>query len=146
MSLRLAANSIKVNTTYPEMMGEPSFAIPVHPERTFPFSGGVTYEGETTFVLVPESEWSTDRLAGLVESVLADGPYRYGDFFSLPMPLYLVKDDQTGDVFRLSVRDGSIRLHVLPSTESAGLRALYDRLIERSDGGWTVDCRSTPAA
>ena len=126
-------------------MGEPSFAIPVQPERTFPFSGGVSYEGETTFVLAPVPGWSTDRLVDLVEEVLASGPYRYGDFFSLPMPLYLVKDDQTRDVFRLSVRDGSVRLHVLPSTDPAGLRAMYDRLGEHSGVDWTVDCRSTPA-
>jgi hypothetical protein len=126
-------------------MGEPSFAIPVQPERTFPFSGGVTYEGETTFVLAPDPELSTDRLVDLVEDILADGPYRYGDFFSLPMPLYLVKDDQTRDVFRLSVRDGSVRLHVLPGTEPPGLRAMYDRLAEQSGVDWTVDCRSTQA-
>jgi hypothetical protein len=125
-------------------MGESLFAIPVRPERTFPFSGGVTYEGETTFVLAPESGRDTDQLVELVEGVLADGPYRYGDFFNLPMPLYLVRDDQTRDVFRLSVRDGSVRLHVLPDTEPAGLRAMYDRLADHSGVDWTVTCQSTP--
>jgi hypothetical protein len=124
-------------------MSEPSFSIPVRPERTYPFSGGVTYEGETTFVLAPEADLTTDSLRRLVADVLADGPYRYGDFLNLPMPLYLVKDDQTSDVFRLSVRDGSVRLHVLPDTESAGLRAMYDRLVAESGTGWSVECRST---
>jgi hypothetical protein len=124
-------------------MPEPSFTIPVRPERTYPFSGGVTYEGETTFVLAPEADLTTDSLRRLVADVLADGPYRYGDFLNLPMPLYLVKDDQTSDVFRLSVRDGSVRLHVLPDTESAGLRAMYDRLVAESGTDWSVECRST---
>lgn len=124
-------------------MPEPSFTIPVRPERTYPFSGGVTYEGETTFVLAPEADLTTDSLRRLVADVLADGPYRYGDFLNLPMPLYLVKDDQTSDVFRLSVRDGSVRLHVLPDTESAGLRAMYDRLVAESGVDWSVECRST---
>lgn len=124
-------------------MSEPSFTIPVRPERTYPFSGGVTYEGETTFVLAPEADLTTDSLRRLVADVLADGPYRYGDFLNLPMPLYLVKDDQTSDVFRLSVRDGSVRLHVLPDTESAGLRAMYDRLVAESGTDWSVECRST---
>ena len=124
-------------------MAEPSFAIPVQPERTYPFRGGVTYEGETTFILAPDPDWDTDRLTELVADVLADGPYRYGDFLNLPMPLYLVKDEQTSDVFRLSVRDGSVRLHVLPDTESAGLRAMHDRLVAESGIDWTVECRST---
>jgi hypothetical protein len=124
-------------------MSEPSFSIPVRPERTYPFSGGVTYEGETTFVLAPEADLTTDSLRRLVADVLADGPYRYGDFLNLPMPLYLVKDDQTSDVFRLSVRDGSVQLHVLPDTESAGLRAMYDRLVAESGTDWSVECRST---
>jgi hypothetical protein len=124
-------------------MPEPSFSIPVRPERTYPFSGGVTYEGETTFVLAPEADLTTDSLRRLVADVLADGPYRYGDFLNLPMPLYLVKDDQTSDVFRLSVRDGSVQLHVLPDTESAGLRAMYDRLVAESGVDWSVECRST---
>ena len=54
------------------------------------------------------------------------------------MPLYLVRDEETRDVFRLSIRDGEIRLHVLPDTESDGLRAMYDRIADRSEGDWRV--------
>jgi hypothetical protein len=129
-------------TTYiPVMTGGPSFEIPVRPERTFPFRGGVEYEGSTMFVLRPAQQPS-ESLTELVAGVLADGPYRYGDFLRLPMPLYLVKDGETGDVFRLSVRDGTVRLHVLPATDSAGLRALYDRLADRTEAGWSVECRT----
>jgi hypothetical protein len=123
------------------MTGGPLFEIPVRPERTFPFRGGVEYEGSTTFVLRPAQQ-PQETLTELVAGVLADGPYRYGDFLSLPMPLYLVKDGETGDVFRLSVRDGTVRLHVLPATGSAGLRALYDRLTDRTSVGWSVECRT----
>lgn len=123
-------------------MAEPSFAIPVRPTRTYPYSGGVEYEGGTRFRLVPDSDRSTEELAALTEAVLDAGPYRYGDFFSLPMPLYLVRDDQTGDVFRVSVRDGTVRFHVLPETEPAGLEALYERLAERADVEWRVECET----
>jgi hypothetical protein len=123
------------------MTGGPLFEIPVRPERTFPFRGGVEYEGSTTFVLRPAQQ-PPETLTELVAGVLADGPYRYGNFLSLPMPLYLVKDRETGDVFRLSVRDGTVRLHVLPATDSAGLRALYDRLADRTGVGWSVECRT----
>jgi hypothetical protein len=130
-------------TPYLKMMtGGPAFEIPVRPERTFPFRGGVEYEGSTTFVLRP-ADRPGESLAGLVEGLLADGPYRYGDFLNLPMPLFLVKDEGTGDVFRVSVRDGTVRLHVLPATESAGLRALYDRLVDRTEVAWSVDCRTS---
>ncbi|MFT4945301.1 MAG: hypothetical protein ACI9K3_001248 [Halovenus sp.] len=129
-------------TTYLEMMtGGPSFEIPVRPERTFPFRGGVEYEGSTTFVLCPEAD-PAEPLTALVERVLTDGPYRYGDFLNLPMPLYLVKDTGTGDVFRVSVRGGTVRLHVLPATEPPGLRALYDRLVDRTGVAWAVECRT----
>ena len=123
------------------MSGGPAFEIPVRPQRRFPFGGGVEYEGSTTFLLHPESD-PKGRLAELVADLLAAGPYRYGDFLNLPMPLYLVKDTGTGDVFRLSVRDGTVRLHVLPATGSAGLRALYDRLDSRTATAWRVECRT----
>lgn len=122
------------------MVDTPSFTIPRRPERHFPFSGGVEYEGETTFHLRPEAALSNDELSALLTSVFDEGPYRYGDFLNLPMPLYLVKDEETSDVFRVSVRNGEVRLHVLPNTESAGLRALYDRLATRTDIEWQVEC------
>jgi len=123
-------------------MDEPSFSIPVHPKRRFRFSGGVEYEGGTVFSLSPEGERSTEELVALVETVLEDGPYRYGDFFDLPMPLYLVRDDDTGDVFRVAVRDGSVRLHVLPETDPDGLRAMYGRLVAHTERSWQVDTQT----
>jgi hypothetical protein len=130
--------------TYSGVMAEdPSFAIPVRPERTYPYSGGVEYEGETVFRLVPTADRSTAEVADIAATVLESGPYRYGDFLNLPMDLYLVRDDETGDVFRLSVRDGEIRLHVLPATESAGLRAVYDRIDGHTDSAWRVECEAS---
>lgn len=122
------------------MSSEPSFTIPARPERNFPSRDTLEYEGETLFRLTPEAD-DTD-LEALVEDLLADGPYRSGDFLELPMALWLVRDDDTADVFRVSIRDGSVRLHVLPATESAGLRRFYDRLVERSDCEWRVRCRT----
>lgn len=125
------------------MTTDPSFEIPARPQRRYPYSGGVEYEGETVFRLQPRPPQSEESLDSLLRRVLAAGPYRYGDFFDLPMPLYLVRDDETGDVFRVSVRSGQIRFHVLPETESAGLRALYDRLSDVWDVEWTVQCETT---
>jgi len=124
---------------------EHSFAIPGRPERRYPRSGGVEYEGETVFELRPTDERSNAALETLVTSVIGEGPYRAGDFLDLPMVVYLVRDDETTDVFRVVVRDGSVRLHVLPETESEGLRRFYDRLSDRADCEWHVDCRSTVA-
>jgi hypothetical protein len=123
------------------MAGEPSFAIPARPTRRYPYQGGVEYEGGAVFRLEPTAG-STAQVTELVEAVLETGPYRYGDFLELPMPLYLVRDEWTGDVFRVSVRDGVVRLHVLPETEPAGLRALYDRLDAITAVEWQVSCRS----
>lgn len=124
------------------MAGEPSFTIPERPTRHFPVSGGVEYEGGTTFVLEPDRKYATGDLTSLLEAVFSTGPYRWGDFFNLPMPLYLVKDESTTDVFRVSVRNGMVRLHVLPDTESEGLRALYDRLTEQTACEWHVEKRN----
>jgi hypothetical protein len=125
------------------MASERAFRIPARPERRYTYEGGVEYEGETVFRLQPRPPQGDDSLDSLLQRVLGVGPYRYGDFFDLPMPLYLVRDDKTGDVFRVSVRSGQIRLHVLPETESAGLRALYERLAETWDVEWVVDCETT---
>lgn len=124
-------------------MVDPSFRIPVRPRRSYPYSGGVEYEGKTVFRLVPDTNPSEDTLLEYVEAVLEDGQYRYGDFYNLPMPVYLVRDEETGDVFRVSIRDGTVGLHVLPDTESAGLTALYERLDERTDVSWRVEREST---
>jgi len=121
---------------------EPTFAVPSRPERRFTDDGGVEYEGETVFALTPEPSRSDDELAALVETVLDGDPYRHGDWFELPMPLYLVRDDAAGDTFRVAVRDGRVELHVLPDTGRAGLRAFYDRLADASTVDWRVACRA----
>ena len=119
-----------------------TFDIPSRPDREFPHSGGVTYTGETVFSLTPTASRSDQALTERVEAVLASEPYTYGDWFDLPMPLYLVHDEETGDVFRVAVRDGTVEFHVLPATDSAGLQALYDRLRAASDTEWRVSCRT----
>lgn len=118
---------------------DPPFDVPVRPTRRYPSGGGLTYEGGTVFTLAPDPPRSEASLVGLIEDVLASEVYRYGDWIDLPMPLYLVHDDGTGDTFRVTVRDGTIQFHVLPETQSAGLRALYGRLDRATDCTWTVD-------
>ncbi|WP_255148918.1 hypothetical protein [Halorarius halobius] len=120
----------------------PDFSIPEHPERRYPREGGVEYEGGTVFLLSPAGERDEASLASLVEAVLDGGDYRYGDWFDLPMPLFLVHDDETGDTFRVAVRDGRVELHVRPETEPAGLREFYDRLVDATDGEWRVERRT----
>lgn len=117
------------------------FAIPERPRRRYTDDGGVTYEGEAVFVLTPAAGMPDADLDALVETVLGEAVYRSGDWFELPMPLYLVRDDDTGDTFRVAVRDGSVELHVLPDTDSAGIRAFHDRLSVASPVDWHVDCR-----
>lgn len=119
----------------------PTFAIPEPPVRRYPRRGGVEYEGQTVFSLTPADPLDDPELASLVRSVLEGGPYRYGDWFDLPMPLYLVHDDVTGDTFRVAVRDGDVEFHVLPDTEPEGLRRLYDRLVDASEMTWYADRR-----
>jgi hypothetical protein len=121
---------------------DPSFAIPGHPRRTYPRGRGLEYEGETFFVLTPRTERSDPALDALVTEVLEEGPYRSGNFMELPMELYLVRDEDTADVFRVAIRGGTVRLHVLPETESEGLRRFYRRLTGRLDCGWCVECRT----
>ena len=106
---------------------EPTFAVD-HPDRKHSRSGGMRYEGGTVFVLTPEG---ADDAAAAVDDVLAAGPYRYGDWFDLPMPLFLVHDDEAGDTFRVAVRDGTVELHVRSATSPAGLRRFYDRFVDR---------------
>ncbi|WP_336327089.1 hypothetical protein [Halovenus sp. HT40] len=125
------------------MASEPSFTIPARPKRRYPYSGGVEYDGQTIFQLIPPEDCQNDELATELETLLAEGPYRYGDFYNLPMALYLVRDEETGDVFRASVRSGRIRLHVLPETDSAGLRRLYDRLVDRTGRSYRVRCETS---
>jgi hypothetical protein len=124
------------------MATDPSFTIPARPRRRYPSTGGVEYEGQTMFRLQPATERSPTALRDLVEAVVADGPYRSGEFVDLPMPLWLVRDEETADVFRVSVRNGRIRLHVLPETDSEGLREFYERLVAADDCAWSVECHT----
>ena len=137
-------------------MAAPTFEIPSRPERHFASDGGMEYRGGTVFELEPatpghrageDNDVTPDLdeadLVDRVDDVLQRGPYQSGAFHDLPMPLWLVRDRETGDAFRVAVRNGEIRLHVLPGTESAGLRAFYERLRD-SDGPateWTVRTR-----
>jgi hypothetical protein len=75
------------------MAGEHGCEIPTRPERRCPSAGGLEYDGGTRFELVPIDD-PGDSVARLVEQVLRAGPYRHGDFHELPMPLFLVRDDQ----------------------------------------------------
>ena len=88
------------------------------------------------------ADYSDVDLVQLVDDVLASGPYQYGDFHELPMPLWLVRDRETSDAFRVAVRNGEIQLHVLPRTEAPGLQAFYDRVESASeDSVWRVRTR-----
>jgi hypothetical protein len=120
----------------------PRFAIPDPPTRRFPRRGGVEYEGQTVFLLVPDADVTDDRLVELLNSVLSDAAYSCGDWFDLPMPLYVVHDDETGDTFRVAVRDGTVEFHVIPGTEAPGLRRLFERLRTAAGFDWMVDRRT----
>jgi hypothetical protein len=121
------------------MTEDPSFTIPRRPERRYSRHAGLEYEGTTVFSLSPATDRADGALDDLLRGVLDGETYTYGDWFDLPMALYLVHDAETGDVFRVSVRDGAIEFHVLPGTDSGGLRALYGRLVERSEQDWVVE-------
>lgn len=120
----------------------PTFTIPKHPTRRYQRRDGVEYDGETVFSLIPETGRDDESITRLVERVLDGDPYRYGDWFDLPMPLYSVHDDRTGDTFRAAVRDGVIELHVLPDTKAGGLREFYQRIESLSETDWEVTCRT----
>ncbi|EMA44445.1 hypothetical protein [Halococcus saccharolyticus] len=121
---------------------DPSFEIPHPPERRYSRYDGLEYGGGTVFVLTPDDDIGNDELGALLVGVLDGETYTYGDWFDLPMALYLVHDTETGDVFRAAVRDGTIELHVLPETDPAGLRGLYRRLCATSDATWRVERRT----
>ena len=127
------------------MTGEstPRFAIAERPRRRYPRRGGVEYEGETAFDLAPGTAVDDGDLVELVESVLSADGYTYGDWFDLPMPLYLVHDHRTGDTFRVVIRDGTVEFHALPGTDPPGLRRLFEGLRAASGWTWSVDRRTT---
>ena len=120
----------------------PMFSIPKRPTRRYRRRGGVEYEGGTVFSLEPTGEYDGESRTGFVETILDQQPYRYGDWFDLPMPLYLVHDDRTGDTFRIAIRDSTIELHVLPETGADGLRAFFERAVESSGTDWDVTRRT----
>ena len=125
------------------MVEDPDFTIPSRPRREYDRAGRLSYEGQTLFRLEPDDSATNGELQTLLDRVLEAGPYRHGDFLDLPMLIYLVRDETTGDVFRVSIRDGTIRLHVLPETESPGLRRLFERLREGADYEWAVHRETT---
>lgn len=120
------------------------FADLQHPERTFPRAGGMQYEGATVIELRPRTGPADEAaLAAVAREVLADGPYRFGDWFDLPLPVLLVHDDGTSDTFRLAVREDAIELHVRSATSAAGLRAFRDRLVAAHGSTATADWQVT---
>ncbi|WP_158855046.1 hypothetical protein [Halorhabdus sp. CUG00001] len=125
------------------MASDPAFEIESRPQREYDRAGRLSYEGTTLFRLEPAEQRPEATLRAYLDGVLDDGPYQYGDFHDLPMVVYLVRDRETGDVFRASIRDGAIRLHVLPETEAAGLRRFFGRLQAYAEDEWTVDNRTT---
>ena len=127
------------------MPDEPAFAIDSRPSRAYDRAGRLSYEGGMTFALEPAAD-SPGDLKEWVTRVLETGPYRYGDFLELPMVVYLVHDEGTDDVFRVSIRDGRVRLHVLPETEPAGLQQFYERLTDESEAKWRIERRVEDSA
>jgi hypothetical protein len=121
----------------------PRFAIAEWPRRRYPRRGGVEYQGQTAFDLAPALAVDDDDLVELVESVLSADGYTYGDWFDLPMPLYVVHDAETGDTFRVAVRDGTVEFHALPGTDPPGLRRLFEGLRAASGWTWSVERRTT---
>ncbi|WP_276261099.1 hypothetical protein [Haloglomus litoreum] len=124
---------------------EDAFSDLHHPERTFPRAGGMRYEGATVIELTPRSGPTEEaELVALAEAVLSADRYRVGDWFDLPLPVFLVHDDETGDTYRVAVREDAIELHVRSETGAAGLRAFHERLRETGDrrGGWQVARRT----
>lgn len=123
------------------MSEDPAFEVPTRPERRYPAGGGVEYNGNVAFHLWPAEQRSTATLDDVLAEVLAADRYVRGDFFDLPAPAYLVRDAAVGTSFRVVVRDGGVRLHVLPHTDTTALSALYDALQGATDVEWSVERR-----
>jgi hypothetical protein len=136
------------------MADDSAFEISHRPKRQYSRHAGLEYEGKTVFSLVPGPERTNGELEALLRRILDVDRYTYGDWFDLPMAVFLVYDHETGDVFRVAIRSGTVEFHVLPATGSAGLVALYERLCRASAGGengseegtesvrWHVECRT----
>lgn len=121
----------------------PTFDIPRRPERVYPREGGVEYEGGTVFTLSPDSEVTDGELAALVETVLDADRYTYGDWFELPLPVYLVHDEPHDTAFRVVIRYETVEFHVLPETVADALAELHDRLSGAAGWEWRVECETT---
>lgn len=124
---------------------DPTFDIPSRPERHYPATGGVEYEGATVFSVEPASDPTPGDLEELLLSILDGERYVTGDFFDLPAPAYLVRDEAVGTSFRAVVRDGHVELHVLPHTDACALEALYERIVVETTVDWRVECHAEPA-
>lgn len=116
-------------------MSDRRFEIPSHPERVYPASGGIRYEGGSRFVLEPEGP--TD-LNETVNGALDADRYVVGDWFDLPQPVYLVHDGSLDTGFKVVVIGDAVRIHVLPDTDAAALAAFFDALEEVSTVDWSV--------
>ena len=125
------------------MSDEPSFEIPVHPERHYPAGGGIKYEGQTVFSLHADPPLSQTTLQAHLHATLDDDVYTYGERDGLPAPVYLVHDRERRTVFRVVIRDGRLELHVLPNTDEKTLRGVFERFCERDGVSWTVECRTS---
>ncbi|WP_330632279.1 hypothetical protein [Halocatena halophila] len=119
------------------MSNDPPFEIPARPERRFT-GNTLRYDGDVTFTLTA-TDPDDHPLEQTITRVLEEGPYRYGDWFDLPIPVWLVHDADRNDTFRVSISDGAVRLHVLPGTTGSGLEAFYGRLVDRTGTQWEID-------
>ncbi|WP_254830445.1 hypothetical protein [Haloglomus salinum] len=147
LSFSTAADLREASGDGPGSESDDAFADLHHPERTFPRAGGMRYEGATVIELTPrDGPVDEAELVALTDTVLSADRYRVGDWFDLPLPVFLVHDDETGDTFRLAVREAAIELHVRSETGAEGLRAFHDRLVEVAEhdaAGASLDWRVT---
>ena len=120
------------------MSDDARFDAPSRPERVLD-DGGVEYAGKVVYTLSPEGEGPVRRW---VEGVLGADRYTAGDWFDLPLPVYLVCDHEVGSLFRVVVATDSVQLQLLPDTEERALSAFFDRLRAASDVEWTVRCET----
>jgi hypothetical protein len=145
LSFSTAADLREAAADGPDDAEADAFSDLHHPERTFPRSGGMRYEGATVIELRPAAGPTDEAaLVSVAESVLAADRYRVGDWFDLPLPVFLVHDDETGDTYRVAVREDAIELHVRSETGAAGLRAFHERLraVAAERGDWQVTRRT----
>ena len=93
----------------------------------------------------------TDRFDAVrtgANSLLDSGDVHAGTEAACPRLFggFAFHDEGTDDVFRVSIRDGRVRLHVLPETEPAGLQQFYERLTDESEAKWRIERRVEDSA